>query len=115
MNTRILLIGQGIFLDGLTRILQEQAGSEVIGAVGTWEAARDLAAEQSPDIIIVDHEQAELRETDLAPLFESQTANIKVIYLTLSANQMVIHNRQQLANVSLPELIRALNISGDNA
>ena len=112
MNTRILLIGQGLFLDGLTRILSEQPATEIIGAVNTWEAARGIVDENQPDIIIVDHDKEELREADLAPLLENQAADIKVIYLTLAANKMIIHNRQQLADVSVPDLIQALQISG---
>ncbi len=112
MSTRILLIGQGLFLDGLTRILAEQPATEIIGAVSTWDAARDLVVENRPDIIIVDHDEEKLRDTDMVPLLENHTANIKVIFLTLAANKMVIHNRQQFTDVSITDLIQALQIPG---
>jgi response regulator of citrate/malate metabolism len=113
MNTRILLIGQGLFLDGLTHILSEQPNTEIIGAVSSWKAAENLVAERQPDIIIVDHNEEELRETDLAPLLENQIASVKVIYLTLAANKMIIHNRQQFDDVTMPDLLKALGSSDE--
>ena len=112
MGTRILLIGQGLFLDGLTRILAEQSHTEIVGAVSSWEAAGGLVAEGQPDIIIVDHDEDKLRETDLAPLLDNQIATVKVIYLTLAANKMIIHNRQQFEDVTMPDLIKALGNPG---
>ena len=113
MNTRILLIGHGLFLDGLTRILSEQPDTEIIAAASNWDAARTIVDQENPDIVIVDHDEPELRESDLAPLLESATPSLRVIYLTLSANKMIVHNRQQLSDVSIPDLIQALGLPGD--
>ena len=113
MNARILLIGQGLFLDGLTRILSEQSDTEIVAAVSTWEQAREIVHQENPNIMIVDHDKPDLRETDLAPLLESEILSLKVIYLTLSNNKMIVHNRQQLADVSVPDLIHALRLPGE--
>ncbi len=68
-------------------------------------------AQKHPDILIVDHDSAQLRETDLTPLLENEEQNIKVIYLTLAQNKMIIHNRQQIANVTASDLLQALQTS----
>lgn len=112
MKARILLIGQGLFLDGLTRILSEQPGTEVIAAASTWAEAHSIVDQENPNIVIVDHDEPDLRETDLAPLLEGDTSSLKVIYLTLSANKMIVHNRQQWTDVSVPDLIHALGLRG---
>ena len=113
MNVRILLIGQGLFLEGLTRILSELPNNDVIAAVGNWKDAREIVDRDHPNIIIVDHDKPDLRESDLAPLFVSEITSLQVIYLTLSTNKMVIHNRQRLSDVSVPDLIQALHLPGD--
>ena len=109
--TRILLIGQGIFLDGLTHILGEQTGVEIIGAVSDWAATRQTLSRQQPEIIIVDHANAELRAADLSPLLENDYPSIKVIYLTLADNKMVIHDRKQVSGATLSDLLQALQLS----
>ena len=113
MNTRILLIGQGLFRDGLTRILTEQPNTENVAAVNNWAEARSIVDQENPDIVIVDHDEPELRESDLAPLLETETLSLKVIYLTLAANKMIVHNRQQMSDVSIPDLLQALELPGD--
>ena len=108
--TRILLIGQGIFLDGLTHILGEQTGVEIIGAVSDWAAARQTLRRRQPETIIVDHTNAELRAADLSPLLENDYPSIKVIYLTLADNKMVIHDRKQVSGATMRDLLQALQL-----
>ena len=84
MDARILLVGQGLFLDGLTHILSEQPNVKIVGSVSNWEEARRIIDQKNPTIMILDHDEPNLRESDLAPLLESKTTSLKVIYLTLS-------------------------------
>lgn len=112
MNTRILLIGQGLFLDGLTRILFEQPDIKIIAAVRNWDEAHEILDQEHPNIVIVNHDEPELRQSDLDPLLESDMTSLKVIYLTLTSNMMVVHNRQQLTDVSIPDLVDALQFPG---
>ena len=104
------MIGKGIFLDGLTQILSEQPQTEIIAAVSSWQEASEIIDQESPNIVILDHDEPNLRESDLAPLLESKSPSLKVIYLTLSTNKMIMHNRQQLSNVSVPDFINALQM-----
>jgi DNA-binding NarL/FixJ family response regulator len=111
MTTKILFIGHGLFCESLTRLLSEKPSVEIIGAVRTCEDARQLFEARQPDVLIVDHAQVTLRMNDLEDLLEHGPASLKVITLTLSENKMVVHNRQQLADVTLPDLISVLQIS----
>jgi CheY-like chemotaxis protein len=114
MNPRILLIGQGLFLDGLNRILSEQHDAEIVAAVSSWEEARHIIKQENPNIVILDHDEPDLRQSDLAPLLENTSASLKVIYLTLSTNEMIIHNRQQLSDASISDLIDALQLPNED-
>ena len=109
MRTRVLFVGQGLFCEGLTRLLSDDPAVEIIGSVGTCAAARQVVVGEAPDAIIIDHAQIALNPAELNELLESVDA-LKVISLTLSDNKMVIHNRQQLADVTLPVLMQALKI-----
>ena len=110
MNARILLIGQGLFLDGLTRILSEQNDAEIVATVNRWEEAREIIKQKKPNILILDHDEPDFRQSDIAPLFEITTTSLKVIYLTLSTNEMIIHNKQQLSDASVSDLINAIQL-----
>ena len=110
MTTKILFIGHGLFCESLTRLLSEKPSVEIIGAVRTCEDARQLFEAYQPDVLIVDHAQVSLKMNDLEDLLERGPVSLKVITLTLSENKMVVHNRQQLADVTLSDLMSVLQI-----
>jgi DNA-binding NarL/FixJ family response regulator len=109
-TTRILFIGQGLFCEGLTRLLSDFPSVEIIGAVENCGEAYEIVIRDKPDVLIVDHVQAAINTDELNRLLES-VDSLKVISLTLSENKMIVHNRQQLGDVTLPVLMKALNIS----
>ncbi|NHZ72085.1 MAG: hypothetical protein GWP17_03255 [Aquificales bacterium] len=109
MATRVLIIGRyNLFHDGLSHLLGEQSTLTVVGSARSWDEARQIVAREHPNVLIIDHDSAELREADLMPLLENEEQDIKVIYLTLAQNKMVIHNRQKIANVTAVDLLNAL-------
>ncbi|MBE9523737.1 MAG: response regulator transcription factor [Chloroflexi bacterium] len=108
METRVLFIGEGLFQEGLTHILADQPALEIVAGADSWEEARARMAQEQPDIIIVDHANAQLREVDLAPLLDSGVENLKVVYLTLAENRMIVHNRQEIINATPTDLLQAL-------
>jgi hypothetical protein len=107
MTTRVLFIGQGLFSEGLTRLLMDFPFVEIIGAVETCRDAREVVVNEKPDVLIIDHARIPFHTADLHDLLES-VDSLKVISLTLSENKMVIHNRLQLADVNLQVLRQAL-------
>ena len=116
MATKILFIGQGIFSEGLSRLIGDVPGVEIIGAVETCDQAETIFEESPPDIIIVDYDQGTRNREILDALLDRSPVSTKVIYLTLSENKMVIQNRQQLSDVTLSVLIETLqNLAGGDA
>ncbi len=109
MAVRVLIIGRHhLFHDGITHLLGEQSDLVVVGKARSWERARKIMVQEQPDVLIIDHDAAELHEDDLAPLLENVDRDIKVIYLTLAKNKMIIHRRQQVANVTAVDLLQAI-------
>jgi DNA-binding NarL/FixJ family response regulator len=113
MVTRVLLIGQGLFRDGLTHLLRDVAALKIIGATDTWADARLMMLQERPDVLIVDHNNARLSEADLAPVLNIDLPDLKIIYLTLAENRMIVHDQRQVSNVMLSDLLGALHASSD--
>ncbi len=97
-----------MFCEGLTRLLREDSRLTLVGAADSWSQAREMAAHEQPDVLIVDHETAQLREADLAPLLQAGRQPLKVIYLTLAENRMIVHNQVQVSDVTLSDLLKAV-------
>lgn len=112
MAIRVLIIGRHrLFHEGIIHLLGEQSDLMVVGSVRSWEKAREIMVREQPDVLIIDHDAADLHENDLAPLLENVDRDIKVIYLTLAQNKMVIHKRQQIADVTAVDLLQAVQAS----
>lgn len=104
---RVLIVSaHPLFREGIVRLLGDRV--EVIGAVATWEEAQALIDETSSLVIIVDHQDADLQEADLAPLLWRGTKNLRVIYVTLAGDEMTVHERRQVAGAGEVELLQAL-------
>lgn len=104
---RVLVVSaHPLFRDGIIRLLGDQA--EVVGAVSNWEEAKAIVPERPPEVIIIDHGDAALKETDLAPLLWPDADDLRVIYVTLSGDKMTVHERRQVTGAGEADLIRAL-------
>jgi cytochrome c oxidase subunit 2 len=107
---RVLIVSaHPLFREGITRLLRDQV--EVVGAVADPQTARDLIRQHRPHAIIVDHESVELQEADLAPLLWPEIESLKVIYVTLAGNEMIIHERRRITGATEDDLLRALEAS----
>jgi DNA-binding NarL/FixJ family response regulator len=111
METRIFLIGQGLFRAGLEHALAREPNLSVVGSVNTWAEAQTLMADARPEVLIVDNASKELRHVSLLLLAAAETQNLKVILLTLSENRIEIIDQHQESNVSLADLLNLLQPS----
>jgi hypothetical protein len=60
-------------------------------------------------VLIVDHRAPRLEQDDLAPLLQSENSSLRVIYLTLAENRMIVHNQQLVSNVTIDDLLQAVH------
>ena len=109
MSTRVLLVGQGLFRDGLAHMLAQEPTGTIVGSENTWPEAQALVARLKPDVLIVDHAATALREAEMTPLLGLNDQTLKVIHLTLAENKMVVYDRRHVANVSLTNLLQRSN------
>jgi DNA-binding NarL/FixJ family response regulator len=108
MPTRVLLVGRGLFRDGLERSLTQEPSVIIVGSANTWLEAQALVAELKPEVLIVDHAAKALQQSDMVPVLGSEAQALKVIHLTLAENKMVVYDQRQVADVSLTDLLSAL-------
>jgi hypothetical protein len=115
MGTQILLVGQGLFHDGLICLLADFPAAEVVGQAKSWSEARAMIEQCHPDAVIVDQADPELFKEEHIPVLNVGI----VIYLTLTDNRMVVHDRHQLMEPTMDDLLKALRITenrdGDDA
>ncbi len=100
-----------LFREGLARLLADQPAVEVIAVVSEWAEAQALIARRRPDAIIVDHDEVQLQRLDLEPLLWAETEGLKVIYVTLAGNEMIVHERRRVTNVTAEGLVQVMENS----
>jgi DNA-binding NarL/FixJ family response regulator len=105
---RLLLISKhSIFREVLAQLLMEQLAVEVVEAI-TWEEGAAMFDDRPPAAIIIDHDDLQLRDADLTPLLWPGEQSLKVIHLTLSDDDMIVHHRERVENVTSADLVRVL-------
>lgn len=104
---RVLIVStHPLFREGIIRLLGDQV--EVVGTAANWEEARTVVRQHQPHTVIVDHESAELKDIDLTPLLWPDTESLRVIYVTLAGNEMIIHERRRLTGATEADLLDVL-------
>jgi len=109
MSTQVLLIGRGLFQDGLARILEPyQADVTIIGYAESWEEAKTLLKTLHPDTLIADYQYANVIVADLERFSGDDSPISKALFIILDENKMVVYQRQQFADITIDRLVEAL-------
>jgi DNA-binding NarL/FixJ family response regulator len=111
MTTRVLLIGHGLFGEGLHRLLAASPHLAVVAAVDDWEAAQAWLAQHEADVLIVDRQTVSPDILPLPPSIGHGHAP-RVIYLTLAENKMTIYTPQIITDAHKDDLLAVLEATG---
>lgn len=115
MNSGQVLIisSHPLFAEAIIRLLTE-AGVFVAGRVDSIDKAVPLLTSQPIKSIIVDHDDSQLRDAEVvSQLLGNETAQ-NVIFLTLAGNQMIVHHRERVKNITPNDLVRAVGLANDD-
>lgn len=106
-RARVLIVSaHPLFREGIARLLRDQV--EVVGSVADWREARSLIQQHRPQAIVVDQESAELQETALILLRWPEIDALRVVYVTLAGNEMIVHERWRVTGATEADLVRVL-------
>jgi DNA-binding NarL/FixJ family response regulator len=106
----LIVSSHPLFAEAITRLLTE-AGVHVAGRVDNVDQAVPMLTSQPIKSIIVDHDDPQLRDADVvSQLLGNETAQ-NVIFLTLAGNQMIVHHRERVKNITPQDLVRAVGLA----
>ena len=107
-NCRVLIVSShALFAEAISRLLQEQE-IEVVAKVGTLEEAEIALQTLTVEAIVVDYDDPELRDSEVMSQLVGGDDERQVIFLTLAGNQMIVHHREKVQNVTPADLISAI-------
>lgn len=104
----LIISGHPLFADAITHLLREQ-GLSGITTVNTLSKAVPLLPQPTLEAIIVDHDDPTLRDAEVVSQLVGSDEARQVIFLTLAGNQMIVHHRERVENVTPLALIQALH------
>ncbi len=111
MGTRVLLVGRGLFRDGLAHLLGQESSVSVVGSANSWREAEGLIAQTQPDVLIVDQAAIGSRPTNVYALLGNPPRSLRIIHLTLDENRAVVDDLRQVSDMDVTELLGILHSS----
>lgn len=110
-NCRVLLVSDSpLFIEAINRLLAEE-DIYVTATASNIEEARLVVDTQEIDAIIVDHHDAHQQDTEIVAHLISHKQECQIIFLTMAGNQMIVHHRERVENVTPADLVGAIRSS----
>ena len=89
---RIMLVDDhALVREGVSRLLEAQADMRVIGAFGDGEAALRFAAQEEPDVAIVDVAMPETNGIDIARELRAASPDTQLLVLSMYSHPEYVH------------------------
>ena len=108
----LLISSHPLFAEAITHLLTE-AGVFVAGTVDSVDKAVPVLTSQPVRSIIVDHDDPQLRDVDVVSQLLGNEMAQNIIFLTLAGNQMIVHHRERVKNITPQDLVRAVGLVND--
>lgn len=106
----LIISSHPLFAEAIIQLLKEKGISHV-STVDSVPTALPLLKQQAVETIIVDHDDSQLRDAEVVSQLVGSDEARQVIFLTLTGNQMIVHHRERVENVTPDDLIQALRFS----
>jgi DNA-binding NarL/FixJ family response regulator len=107
----LIVSSHPLFAEAISHLLQER-GISNIHRVDSLAGALPRLDAPEINVIIVDYDEPLRRDTEVASQLVGHAETRQVIFLTLAGNQMIVHHRERVENVTVDDLIQALHSSG---
>jgi DNA-binding NarL/FixJ family response regulator len=104
----LIISSHPLFAEAISHLLKERGVTDV-ARVDSLASALPVLKEQETGAIIVDHDDPQLRDAEVVSHLVGSDETRQVIFLTLAGNQMIVHHRERVENVTPDDLIQALH------
>jgi DNA-binding NarL/FixJ family response regulator len=110
-SQKVLIISKRVlFIEAVTRLL---ATEEIVVAAKaeTLPEVGELLASTPIDAIVVDYDEVHWPETEVVDKLARTIANYCLIFLTQTENQMILHYRKRIENVTPADVLQAFSFA----
>jgi DNA-binding NarL/FixJ family response regulator len=105
----LIISSHPLFAEAISHLLKERGVIDVSRVDSLAGALPVLKEQQEIGTIIVDHDDPQLRDAEVVSHLVGSDETRQVIFLTLAGNQMIVHHRERVENVTPDDLIQALH------
>ncbi len=107
-NRRVLIVSEHpLFAEAIMRLLQEE-NINVVAKANNVREARSILNTQEIEAVVVDYDDPQLRDAEVVSHLVGSDEERQVVFLTLAGNQMIVHHRERVENVTPADLVEAI-------
>ena len=99
-----------LFVDAIIHLLEAE-GVEVVAQAKNLSEALPLLNSHQVDAVIVDRNDLQLRDAEVASQLMDDNQARKVVFLTMAGNEMVVYHSKHIDNVTPKDLVKALCVA----
>ena len=99
-----IISSRGIFRDGLKRLLAKVALVELVNSI---EEVEELMRKQQVDVVIIDRAEDQMTDDETISRLLS-ISGMRIITVSLEADDMQIYQRKQVGEASVEDLVAAV-------
>lgn len=93
MKTRVLLVDDHkVMLEGLSALLRDEAGIEVVGTATDGRTAIDLVRTLAPDVVVMDIGMPGLNGIETTRRIRTEHERVRVLMLSTHADKRYVHH-----------------------
>ncbi len=96
-----------LFAEAIMRLLQEE-NINVVAKANNVREARSILNTQEIEAVVVDYDDPQLRDAEVVSHLVGSDEERQVVFLTLAGNQMIVHHRERVENVTPADLVEAI-------
>lgn len=110
-NCQVIIVStSSLFVDAVSRLLEEKE-IQVMASAKTIEDFQSLLSTYPVDSIVVDHNDSQLNWPNLVLNKTQPFTTCRIVFLSLTDNEMMFHYQERIENVIPAQLIKAICFS----
>lgn len=110
-NCRVLVISDSpLFVEAVSHLLKNEESIELAVQTNDLAEARSMLKDDTINVVIIDHDATQLRDVEVLAHLINGNDSYRVIFLTMAGNEMIVHQRERIKNVTPADLVKSICI-----